>query len=163
MNWKAIVIIFLIFFIGIQFFHPQKNSITKPSPNNISKLYQLPHDVDTLLRMACYDCHSDNTIYPWYNNFQPVAWWLNNHIEDGKRHLNFDAFTSYSIAKQYKKIGDIADEIRQGDMPLPSYTFEHKDARLTESEREKIYDWCDTVRKDIQLKYPADSSVIKTK
>jgi len=163
MKWKTIGIIVLLFLIAIQFFHSPKNISANPSPDNIATRYPLPEGVDTILKKACYDCHSNNTVYPWYNNIQPVAWWLHNHIDDGKRHLNFDVFTSYSIARQYKKLDDIIDEIKQGDMPLPSYTIEHKDAILTASEKEIIYDWCNALRDSIQLKYPADSLVMKKK
>jgi hypothetical protein len=161
MNWKTIVIIILAIFIIIQFFHPEKNVSATPSGKNISTLYPVPQDVDTTLRKACYDCHSNNTRYPWYNNIEPVAWWLKSHIDDGKRSLNFDAFASYKISRQYKKLKDIIDEIKQGDMPLSSYTFEHKDARLTDAEKETIYDWCNALRDSIQAKYPADSLVMK--
>jgi hypothetical protein len=161
MSAKSITLIVIIIFIGIQFIRPEKNISAKLSSTNVSALYPVPKDVDSLLKRSCYDCHSNNTVYPWYANFQPVYWWLNNHIEDGKRHLNFDAFASYKISRQYKKLDDIIDEIKQGDMPLPSYIFEHKEARLTDTEKEKIYDWCNLLRDSIQAKYPADSLGMK--
>jgi hypothetical protein len=161
MSTKSVIIIAAIILVGIQFFRPKKNISPKPSPANIATLYAVPEGVDTLLRNACYDCHSNNTTYPWYANFQPVYWWLNNHIEEGKRHLNFDEFASYKIGRQYKKLDDIADEIQQGDMPLPVYVYQHKEAHLTAAQKELIYNWCSTLRDNIRLKYPADSLGVK--
>ncbi len=163
MSVKTITLITVIILVGIQFIRPKKNISATPSSLNISTLYPVPETVDTLFRKACYDCHSNNTKYPWYANYQPVYWWLNNHIEEGKRHLNFDEFASYKIARQYKKLDDIADEIREGDMPLPTYAFEHKEARLTATEKEVIYNWCNAVGDSIRLKYPADSLGVKKK
>ena len=163
MQIKTMIIISLIFIIIIQFIRPAKNISLQPSLSNIAKQYTVPADVDTILKRACYDCHSNNTKYPWYAKFQPVYWWLNSHIKDGKHALNFDAFTLYPIAKQYKRMNDITEEIKQGDMPLPTYSFEHKEARLTADDKQKIYNWCNAIRNNIASKYPADSLIIKKK
>lgn len=163
MSAKIFTIIFIIIIIGIQFIRPEKNISVTPSPSNIASVYAVPQNVDTLLRRSCYDCHSNNTKYPWYFNIQPVAWWMSNHIQSGKKHLNFDAFTSYPISKQYKKLDDIVDEIKQGDMPLPSYTFQHKEARLTDADKQSIYLLCDSIQATIRTKYPPDSLIIKKK
>lgn len=151
----------IILFIVIQFFHPLKNSSTAQSPHDISVAYAEPENVRTILNKACNDCHSNNTRYPWYNNVQPVAWWLASHIEDGKRSLNFNEFSTYRTARQYHRMQDIIDEVKEGDMPLGSYTLIHTDARLTPAEKTTLIDWATSVRTTMKAKYPADSLVRK--
>jgi hypothetical protein len=157
---KKILWVLLAAFIIIQFFRPTKNQSIEVLSSDISRNYQVPAEVQTILAKACNDCHSNNTYYPWYNNFQPVAWWLNNHVMDGKRHLNFSEFTTMRVAKQYKRMNDCIETIKKNEMPLESYTWIHKDAILNETEKQILYAWCNTVRDSIKAKYPADSLVM---
>jgi len=158
---KKILVVLLIIFIIIQFIKPQKNIHTGPQPADISTLYPVPADVDSLLVIACKDCHSNNTRYPWYNNFQPVAWFLANHVKDGKNSFNLNEFATYPLAKQYDKIEEIKKQIDKGDMPLSSYLIIHKDAKLTDAEKNTIITWSENIRKDMEAKYPKDSLVRK--
>jgi hypothetical protein len=160
---KKILWVLLAAFIIIQFFHPAKNQSIEVLPSDISRNYQVPAEVQTILAKACNDCHSNNTHYPWYNNIQPVAWWLNNHVLDGKRHLNFSDFTAMRVAKQYKRMNDCIETIKKNEMPLDSYTWIHKDAILNETEKQTLYAWCNTLRDSIKAKYPADSLVMPKK
>jgi len=159
---KKILIGLLIVLIVMQAFRPAKN-ISGDKTKDISLSYVVPEDVKAILAKACNDCHSNSTRYPWYAEIQPTAWWLNSHINDGKRHLNFNEFDSYRIARQYKRLEDCIEEIKQGDMPLPSYTLIHKDAILTDTEKQTLFNWCEIVRDSIKAKYPSDSLVIKKK
>ena len=109
--------ILIVAFIIIQFFRPAKNRSVGISNNDITKLYTVPADVQSILKTSCYDCHSNNTIYPWYSYIQPVAWWLNGHIKDGKRGLNFSEFAGYRIRKQYKRLEDINELVKKNEMP----------------------------------------------
>ena len=160
---KSTGLILLAALIIIQFFHPAKNVAATPSEHHISKLYVVPANVEQTLVKSCYDCHSNNTKYPWYSKIQPIDWWLDEHVKDGKRQLNFDEFTTYRIARQYKKLDECISETKEGEMPLSSYTFIHKNAILTDGEKEAIFTWCENVRDSIKAKYPADSLVISKK
>ena len=160
---KSIGLILLAALVIIQFFHPAKNVAATLSEHHISKLYAVPANVEQILVKACYDCHSNNTKYPWYSKIQPVDWWLNDHINEGKRKLNFDEFTTYRIARQYKKLYECITEVKEGEMPLSSYTLIHKNAILTDAEKEALFTWCETVRDSIKAKYPADSLVVPKK
>src|SRR5689334_784373 len=100
---KRILILLLIAFIIIQFFHPEKNISTAIPVNHISKNFLVPDEVTAILSNSRNDCHSNNTRYPWYNHIQPVAWWLNDHVTEGKKHLNFDEYSSYNLRRQYRK------------------------------------------------------------
>lgn len=149
----------LVILLVMQAFRPTKN-LSANTENDISVSYTVPTEVKTILAKACNDCHSNKTEYPWYANIQPAAFWLNDHVVDGKRHLNFNEFNKYRIAKQYKKLEECIDEVKDGEMPLESYTIIHKNAILTEAEKTTLTNWCLTVRDSIKAKYPADSLVL---
>jgi hypothetical protein len=160
---KKIAWLSLISFILIQFFRPNKNSsvpITTTS-SNIASLYPIPDSVKTLLQNACYDCHSQNTSYPWYASLQPIAWWLNGHIKEGKKELNFDAFATYSLRRQYHKMEEVIEQLKEGEMPLKSYTWMHKNAQLSSAEKVQLTAWAQSVMTAMQQKYPIDSLVRK--
>jgi hypothetical protein len=144
---KRILIALLIILVLIQFIRPQKNIHAGVQPNSILNKYPASAEVKSILEKACFDCHSNNTRYPWYNNIQPVAWWLNDHINEGKRELNFDEFLTYPVKKQFKKIGKAMDEVKEGGMPLSSYTIIHKDAKLTATEKQAFLAWASQVEK----------------
>ena len=156
-----VFIIIVIILIVIQFFKPERNLHAGPQPKAITTQYTVPENVDTIMAKACYDCHSNNTRYPWYANVQPVAWWLNDHINGGKYELNFDEFAAYAPAKQYHKLEEVGDMVNHGRMPLSSYTWIHKDAILTDAEKSTIVNWAEGIRKQMESKYPKDSLVTK--
>lgn len=149
---KKILIVLLAALVVIQFFHPAKNIVTGEQTKSLATVYTLPADVKTILDKACMDCHSNNTRYPWYNNIQPVAWWLNNHINEGKGELNFDEFASYQAKKQYHKMQGVAGQVKKGEMPLNSYTWIHKDAILTDQEKITLTNWVTAVEQEIVTK-----------
>ncbi|MCX6291399.1 MAG: heme-binding domain-containing protein [Bacteroidetes bacterium] len=155
--FKKVRWILLAAFIIIQFFHPEKNSSTTPSPNHISKVFPVPDDVQKIFDVSCNDCHSNNSHYPWYFNIQPVAWWMNDHIEEGKGELNFDEYASYRLRRQYHKFEKIAEEVKEDEMPLGSYTLIHRNAILDENQKQVIEHWCEAMRDSMKVKYPADS------
>ena len=159
--WQKILLAFVVILVVIQFIRPDKNQSTEVLPTDISKVYgAIPGDVNVILKKACNDCHSNYTVYPWYDNIQPVAWWLNNHIQEGKRHLNFSDFATGKIGWQYKRMQDCIEEVKKGDMPLDSYLWIHKDAKLTDEEKQKLYAWFNAIKDTIKAKYPADSLVM---
>lgn len=160
--FKKVLIGLLIVFIVMQAFRPAKNTSNDTS-KGIFKSYTVPDEVKIILAKACYDCHSNNTRYPWYSEVQPFAWWHGDHIKEGKRKMNFNEFDGYRIARQYKKMEECIKEVKEGEMPLPSYTWIHKDAILTDAEKQTLFNWCETVRDSIKARYPADSLVIKKK
>jgi hypothetical protein len=156
---KKILIGLLIVLIAIQFFRPKKNISTTTSANDITTLYATPTDVQNILGKACYDCHSNNTRYPWYAEVQPVAWWLNDHIEEGKHELNFSEFGTYRLRKQFKRLDGTIELVKKGAMPLKSYTLIHTDAKLTDQEKESLFKWASGIMDTMRAKYPADSLI----
>ncbi|WP_199119403.1 heme-binding domain-containing protein [Pedobacter sp. ASV28] len=144
-NSKKLLLVLVLILLGIQLFRPEKNiSIAVPAQAISPTL--VPMQVGTILKTSCYDCHSNNTSYPWYSHIQPIAWWLNSHIKDGKRHLNFDEFESYPIVKQKKKLGEIAATVKSEEMPLSSYTLIHRNASLSKAEQQIIVNWANHLK-----------------
>jgi hypothetical protein len=146
----------------IQFIRPDQN-VSGENSKDIRNKYAVPQEVDKLLAVACNDCHSNKTSYPWYANIQPVGWWMSMHVKDGKRHLNLSEYLSRPIAFQNHKFEEIMEMTEEKEMPLPSYTWlgMHPEANLTDSQRKTIMDWAQAQMDTLQAQYPPDSLIMK--
>ena len=133
-------------FVIIQFIRPTWNNSKNINQNDIMIRYRVSDEIQGILRQSCFDCHSNNTRYPWYAQVQPVGWWLQNHVSDGKRHLNFSEFGSYPEKKAKKKFEEIVDEVGEGEMPLGSYLRLHADAKLTTEQAKTLTDWAGALK-----------------
>src|SRR6478752_6189349 len=160
---KKILLAVLALLIIIQFIHPSRNISQGNQPNNIVHAFNVPTDVKTILDKACMDCHSNNTRYRWYFKIQPVDWWLTHHINEGKEELNLDEYTNKPLRYQYHKMESTVDQVKKGEMPLDSYLWVHKDAILTEKEKNTLINWAQGITNEMKAKYPADSLVRKKK
>lgn len=149
---KKILLAFLIAFIAIQFIRPARNISGQVLPTDITKQVNIPNMVLNVLKTSCYDCHSNNTRYPWYVNIQPVGWMLAKHVKDGKENFNFSEFGSYSIRKQANKLRAVVSSIKEGSMPLSSYTLIHTNARLGQESKNLIIDWATKTRDSLLSK-----------
>lgn len=159
--FKKIMLVLLAALIIIQFIHPKKNKAEGPQPNYIGNAFTIPDDVKSIMAKACNDCHSNNTRYPWYANFQPVHWWMNKHVVEGKKKINYDDYINRSLRYQYHKMEETIEMVKEGEMPLDSYTWTHKDAKLTDEEKSKITGWAQSVMDTMKAKYPIDSLIRK--
>ena len=159
---RKILLLLLVILVILQFFRPHlTNTATVASQANINNSFTVPADIDQVLKTSCYDCHSNKTTYPWYSSIQPVGWWLQDHVTEGKKELNFDEFGTYSLRRQYKKFEEIGEEVEEGEMPLTSYTFIHTNAKLTPEQKRQVRGWSDQLLAEMKAKYPADSLVRK--
>ena len=149
---KKIGLTVLILLIGIQFIQPARNENGQALPTDISKTVFIPGNVKSLLQTACNDCHSNNTNYPWYTYVQPMGWIMNNHIQDGKKELNFSEFGSYSGRRQQSKLKSIASQVKDDEMPMASYLLMHKNARLTKEQKTLIIDWALNAKDSLEQK-----------
>ncbi|MBV8251565.1 MAG: heme-binding domain-containing protein [Chitinophaga sp.] len=142
---KIILLVLLVALVVIQFIRPAPNESNQVYTKDFMHTYQVPQEISTILKQACYDCHSNNTRYPWYDKIQPVAWYLDHHIREAKKDLNFDEFGTYPAKRQERKLARIQSMVHMKKMPLPSYTWLHPDARLTTAQRDTIANWIDTI------------------
>ena len=143
---KKIALVLLVILIAMQFYRPEKNIAEKGHDMVFIAETKPQPELGTLLKQACYDCHSNNTVYPWYNNIAPVSYWLADHVNDGKKHLNFSDWESYSIKKKDHKLEEVVEMVEDLEMPLNEYTWTHEEARLTEEQREAIIAWAKKTR-----------------
>ena len=138
---KKIIWVFVALLVVIQFIRPTKNLGEVYTNDDISHSVNVPDDIKNILEKSCYDCHSNNTNYPWYTNIQPVGWWLNYHVNEGLDELNFSKFNTYKLRRKLKKLEEISKQIKEQEMPLSSYTLIHKNAILTEKEQNLMIQW----------------------
>ncbi len=143
---KKLGLIVLVAFIIAQFFGPEKNDGDLTSVDAFFADTNPPADVKMILETTCIDCHSDSTRYPWYNNITPVNYWLDSHINDGKKHFDMSKWSDYSDKKKDHKLDELAEEVGEKEMPLPSYTWTHGDADLSQEQIDAIVSWVNTTR-----------------
>ncbi|PHQ61794.1 MAG: hypothetical protein COC08_03560 [Maribacter sp.] len=146
---KKIVLALVVVFIGIQFIPKNYNESSEVLTTDFMTTFNVPKNIDTQLKVSCYDCHSNNTHYPWYNKIQPIAWFMEDHIDEGKEELNFSEFGGYSKRRQKSKLKSIMSQIRDDEMPLWNYTLIHRDAKLSEKEKEILENWIENLRDNL--------------
>jgi hypothetical protein len=138
---KIILLVVLLVFVGIQFIPTIRNQSDIVPAKDLMEVYNAPKNVEVIFKTSCYDCHSNNTAYPWYNKIQPVSWIMEGHIKEGKSELNFNEFGSYSERRQKSKFKSILSQVKDGEMPLASYTLMHREAKLSENDKKALEDW----------------------
>ncbi len=154
---KILCVLLLAAFVLVQFVRPPRNATTQPPPGPITQAFVVPDSVQMILRRSCYDCHSNNTVYPWYASVEPVGWWLDGHIQNGKRHVNYDEYASYRPLRQFIRFRDLINQIKRDEMPMPSYLLIHRYAILTPREKSLLIDWSTAMMDSMKTKYPPDS------
>jgi hypothetical protein len=140
-SFKISLLVLLIVFVGIQFIPTKRNQSENVPKTDFIIVNNAPKNIKNTFQTSCYDCHSNNTLYPWYNKVQPVAWLLENHIEEGKAELNFSEWDLYSDRRKKSKLKSIISQIEDNEMPLSSYTIIHKNANLSNQQKSEIIDW----------------------
>jgi len=147
MKWiKRFLILALIAFVVMQFIRPEKNNGGYESLTAFLEETKPTPAVAATLKAACYDCHSNQTRYPWYNNIAPVSYWLADHVKDGTKHLNFSEWSTYSVKRKDHKLEEVAEEVEKGEMPLDEYTWTHGEAKLSDQQIKELIQWVNAAR-----------------
>jgi hypothetical protein len=154
---KGILLALLVVLLGAQFIRPEKNLGNDNQANDIARTFHTSAELQSILKVSCYDCHSNTTHYPWYAEIQPIGWWLKGHIEDGKKELNFSEFGAYRPRRQFRKFEEIVEMVKEEEMPLPSYLLAHRDARLSQEQKDRLIQWATDMRDTMSAMYPPDS------
>lgn len=142
MKWiKRFFVLALFVLVVMQFIRPEKNNGGYESLEAFLEETRPTPAVAATLESACYDCHSNQTRYPWYNNFSPVNYWLADHVNEGKEHLNFSEWSTYSVKRKDHKLDEVAEEVEKGEMPLDEYTWTHGEAKLSEQQIKELVQW----------------------
>lgn len=128
-------------FVVIQFFRIDKANPPVNAADTLEASVAVPPDIQLILGRSCNDCHTNQTIYPWYANIQPSGWFLKDHIDDGRRHLNFSVWNTYEPRKKRKKLEEICEQVESAEMPLPSYLWIHRDSVMRDGDAKALCDW----------------------
>ena len=139
-------LVILIQFFGIDKVNPQADDsqdfIIQSNP---------PTEVANLIKTSCYDCHSNETKYPWYSNVTPVSWWVKHHIDEAREELNFSEWGTYKLKRKDHKLEESIEEIEHGEMPLKSYLWTHGDAKLNDAQKEQVISWMKAQRAQYKM------------
>lgn len=100
----------------------------------------------TIFERSCQDCHSDATRYPWYAYVAPVSWWIEHDVSEGRRHLNLSRWSEYPLLRKERSLSEIANQVKDHEMPLWQYTILHGNAKLSESDLNAIFQWTQVER-----------------
>ncbi|SEC80736.1 Haem-binding domain-containing protein [Tenacibaculum sp. MAR_2009_124] len=134
-----------------QFFQPEQNLGEYESVKVFLAETKTSAEVETILKKACFDCHSAKTNYPWYGKITPINYWMAHHVEEGREHLDFSNWSNYSLKKKEHKMDEVHEEVEEKHMPLKSYTITHGDAKLTEEEIKTLVNWGKTVQGEYKM------------
>ena len=136
--------------IVIQFFPITLNESDTVPQSDFMVVNQVPATIKNRLQVSCYDCHSNNTDYPWYSKIQPAAWYLEDHILEGKDELNFNEWATYSDRRKNSKLRSIISQIEEDKMPLDSYAVIHRDAILSDEDKTMIIDYMTALKDSLE-------------
>ena len=130
------IAIFLVFLLlAIQSIRIDKTTEPVNPETDFIALTSANAEVANTLKIACYDCHSNQPSYPWYTNIAPVSWWIKHHINEGSHHLNFSIWGTYKEKRRNHKLDECVEMVEEGEMPMSSYTIMHGDAKLTDAQK----------------------------
>ena len=144
---KKVFLGIVVVFILIQMIRPNKND-SRNDINHISTVIAVPDKVKEILTTSCNDCHSNFTVYPWYNEIAPISWYLASHVNDGKKHLNFSEWTVYNKNQQNHILKDLEEVLETHEMPLKSYLWIHKESKMTNEKYKVLMSWVKSIKNE---------------
>lgn len=146
---KIIALVLLVSFVGVQFVPTELNKSNVVPKTDFMLVHNVPKKIQNKLQVSCYDCHSNNTAYPWYNQIQPVAWILEDHVKNGKAELNFSEWSLLSNRRKSSKLRSIIKQIESNEMPLESYTLIHRNAIFSEAIKKEIIEYISELKNNL--------------
>jgi hypothetical protein len=147
---KFIFIGIIAVLIGIQFISIDKTNPTVDDNKDFIRLTNPPAEIGILIKNACYDCHSHNTKYPWYTDVAPVSWLIKEHINNGRRNLNFSTWPDYQESKKAHKIDECIEVVKSGEMPMKAYVMLHEEAEFSQDQKMALLTWFNVLRDSLK-------------
>ena len=144
LKWLLILIVAL--FVGVQFVRPARTNPAVDQMQTIHAQLQITPQVAAILDRSCQDCHSNSTRWPWYSNVVPASWFLVDHVDEGREHLNFSEWGKLEKREVDKKLEEMCEEVTDRVMPIDTYTWIHRSARLSDAEIKTLCDWTEAER-----------------
>ena len=146
---KIVAIVLIAAFIVVQFFRPDRTKPPVVQAETLESSVPVPENVEQILKRSCNDCHSNQTVYPWYSNISPFSWLLQQHIDEGRQKLNFSVWNTFDAKKKARKLDEVCDQVTTGEMPLNQYLWIHRDAKLSDEDKKLLCDWVDAEKAKI--------------
>ena len=138
MKWiNRFFVLLGVAYLASQFLRPQYTN----RPVDPAKELRAPANVQAILDRSCADCHSNKTKWPWYSNISPISWWLVDHVGHGRRDFSLSDFNTYTPERAAHKMEEVCEQVEGGHMPLPSYLWLHRDAKLSDAEKQTLCAW----------------------
>ncbi len=138
-KWYWILVIVIL--IVIQFFRIDKTNPPVDASKDFLSITNPPADIAKMIKTSCYDCHSNESVYPWYSNVAPASWYLKNHINEARKRVNFSEWANYPAEKALRKLEACSEDIEENEMPLGAYTLIHSEAKLNPEQSKKLAEW----------------------
>jgi hypothetical protein len=147
--WKWLFVVLLVVVIGMQFVRPSRANPPIEASKTVDATGKVPADVQAILARSCNDCHSHATKWPWYTNIAPISWSIADHVEDGRKELNFSLWGDYKTRRQEHKLEELCEQVREAEMPLKNYLWLHWEAKLSDADRQRLCEWSSAWRQEI--------------
>jgi hypothetical protein len=146
--WRGALFGFFGLVVGIQLIRPARTNPPVEQSQTLEAVVFVPPQIEGILQRACNDCHSDLTRWPWYSNVAPISWLVIDHVDEGRRHVNFSEWlrrdTKNPAEYTRQRFQAMCKQVQIGDMPLTSYLLVHRDAKLSQDDIETICQWTKT-------------------
>ncbi|MDZ4665350.1 MAG: heme-binding domain-containing protein [Bacteroidota bacterium] len=136
----------MVLFIVIQAFRIEKSNPVSDPANDFIAVTQPGAEIASILKSACYDCHSNTITYPWYTNIAPFSWWIKDHLNEERDELNFSEWKTYKSRRMDKKMKEAAEMVNEDEMPMYSYTIMHGKATLTKEQKVLLLNFFNSLR-----------------
>ena len=143
---KWLVIVLVAVFVGLQFVRPACTNPAFDQAQTIHACLQMTPQVSAILDRSCQDCHSNSTRWPWYSNVVPASWFLVDHVNEGREHLNFSEWGKLDKRRADKRLEEMCEQVSEREMPIDSYTWIHRSAKLSDADRKTLCDWTKSER-----------------
>jgi hypothetical protein len=148
----------VVLLVVAQFIPVARTNPPGDAAQTISATTPIPPNVTSILDRSCQDCHSSQTVWPWYSHVAPVSWLVANHVNEGRSELNLSAWVLYTARRKDRKLKEICEQVTKGKMPLGTYTFLHPQSNLSDPDKKILCDWTATARKSLAANAPAAPS-----
>ena len=149
MKMKRILLLLLGIVVLIQFIPSNLPDVTFENPNDLLANNDVPENIESLLRTSCYDCHSNETVYPWYSYVAPVSYLISKDTREGREHLNFSEWEKMDAIEKAEALDDMAEEVEEGEMPMKIYPIMHSNARLSDADRNALAEWAEEMGEEL--------------